>query len=305
MAAMTFGDLIECYLRSLGDRPSVHRYRSIHRLYITPLGWCHRPAAAITRHQIMLLAQKLAHAPSQCIKGVNLISQAYTWASSRIDETTERPLYSGENPAFHALRAAKIPKLAPREILFHESEIRRLLTHLGMLSVKYQAFFVTRLLTPARITELREMRRDAVDLDTGKWFKRVTKNGKPQYTLIPKQALDYLHRLPAEGEYFFTGFYGRPLSQEAPRKAWSRFRREIGLHRIQVLDFRRTLATYLYTEIKADDLTAKAVLNHYDGRPVAVYTRLNYDRLAEIIQAYADWVWAFKPEEVLQCTLFI
>jgi len=63
------------------------------------------------------------------------------------------------------------------------------------------------------------------------------------------------------------------------------------------LNFRRTLASYLYTEIRADELTAKAVLNHYDGRPVAVYTRLNYDRLAEIIQAYADWVCKLAPHE--------
>jgi len=66
---------------------------------------------------------------------------------------------------------------------------------------------------------------------------------------------------------------------------------------VQLLDFRRTFVSYLCTEIKADDLTAKAVLNHYDGRPVAVYTRLNYDRLATIIQACADWIWQLKPSE--------
>ena len=64
-----------------------------------------------------------------------------------------------------------------------------------------------------------------------------------------------------------------------------------------LLDFRRTLASYLYNEIKADDLTAKAVLNHYDSRPVAIYTRLNFEKISEIIQSYADWMWALKPAE--------
>lgn len=96
------------------------------------------------------------------------------------------------------------------------------------------------------------------------------------------------------------GHYGQPLSTDAPRKIWERFRVQIGLERIQLLDFRRTLSTYLYTEIKADDLTAKAVLNHYDGRPVAIYTRLNYDKLGEIIQAYADWLWRLGEPRRLQ-----
>lgn len=72
---------------------------------------------------------------------------------------------------------------------------------------------------------------------------------------------------------------------------------------VQLLDFRRTLATFLYNEIKADDLTAKAVLNYYDARPVAVYTSLNYDRLAAIIQQYADWIWQLMPNQDQQLEL--
>ena len=140
------------------------------------------------------------------------------------------------------------------------------------------------------------MRRDAVNLDSGKWFKRLTKTGRPQFVLIPRQALDYLRQLPHEGDYFFMGVYGRPLQRESARKVWATLRRDLGMADVQLLDFRRTLASYLYTEIRADELTAKAVLNHYDGRPVAVYTRLNYDRLAEIIQQYADWIWQLHPQ---------
>lgn len=141
------------------------------------------------------------------------------------------------------------------------------------------------------------MRRDSVNLESGKWFKRTTKNGRPQYVLIATQALPYLRQLPPAGEFFFQGAYQRPIQRESVRKIWSLYRSTIGLADVQLLDFRRTLATYLYTELQADELTVKALLNHYDGRPVAVYTRLNYDRLAEITQRYADWIWSHLPQE--------
>ncbi len=41
-----------------------------------------------------------------------------------------------------------------------------------------------------------------------------------------------------------------------------------------------------------DDLTIKALLNHYDGRPVAIYPRLDVEYLAKILQGYADWLWS-------------
>lgn len=288
---LTVGWAVSLYLESLGPRPSARRYLSVYEQHIYPRGFEDIPLADLTRYQVMLLAQQLKHINSQCAKAVGLLSQAYTWASCTIDPSSARPLYDGPNPAAHAMKFAKVKTPGPREVLMHRSEIVALLNGLPRLCPKYQAFFVTRLLTPGRITELCAMRRDAVD-QTGKWFKQKTKNGRPQYILIPRQAMAYLQKIPADGEYFFMGHYGKPLCTDAPRKIWEKFRKEIGLDRIQLLDFRRTLATYLYSEIKADDLTAKAVLNHYDGRPVAIYTRLNYDKLSEIIQAYADWLWS-------------
>lgn len=37
--------------------------------------------------------------------------------------------------------------------------------------------------------------------------------------------------------------------------------------------------------------------------PVAVYTSLNYDRLAAIIQQYADWIWQLMPNQDQQLEL--
>lgn len=289
---ITLGDIILGYLAYLEPRPSAVKYRQVYRQYFDCPAWRDRPAHSITRHDILLFKQTLHATPAQCSKGIGLIKQAYQWAMDRIDPTTRLPYYDGQNPAW---RISKHDSFA-RERIMDRAEIRLLLHSLDFLNLKYQAFFVARLITPCRIKELCEMRRADVDLQTGKWFKRITKNGRPQYVLIPRQAVAYLRQLPIEGEYFFLGAYGRPLQPESARKIWSTFRADLKMADVQLLDFRRTLASYLYTEIHADELTAKAVLNHYDGRPVAVYTRLNYDRLADIIQRYADWIWQLHPQ---------
>jgi integrase len=112
---------------------------------------------------------------------------------------------------------------------------------------------------------------------------------------IPMRALVYLRQLPIEGDYFFMGAYGRPLLAESARKVWVRFRLHLGMPDVWLLDFRRTLASYCYMVAKCDDLTTKALLNHYDPRPIAIYTRLSYDYLKEIMEAYAEWMWALHP----------
>jgi integrase len=287
---MTFSTLLHLYIESLAGRPSHEKYRQLSRQFFESPAWSDRKANEITRQDILLLKQSLEKTPAHANKVLGLVKQAYRWAEDRIDPATKEPLYNGQNPAWRVTRHDSVS----RERLMDRAEIASLLNNIDRLNLKYRSFFVARLLTPCRILELCNMRRDAVDMVTGKWHKRTTKNGRPQWVLVPRQALALLSQLPVEGEFFFMGVYGRPIRPESARKVWVKFRADLGLSDVWLLDFRRTLATYLYTEISSDDLTAKAVLNHYDSRPVAVYTRLNYDRLAEIIQKYADWIWSLK-----------
>jgi integrase len=304
LAAMTLDDVLRVYLDWMeqNGRPSAAAYWRVYEKYFANSDLKDRPAESIHRYDILYFKQQYESTPAHCSKGIGLIKQAYNFVRNRIvaaEDGTKRPMYAGNNPAW---RVSKHDSM-PRERTMDLSEIRCLLASLPHFSPKYRAFFANRMLTPCRIKELCEMRRDAVNLETGKWFKYMTKNGRPQWTYIPTQGVHLLRALPVEGDYFFLGAYGHPLQAESARRVWARIRGSLGMRDLWLLDFRRTLATYLYNEIKADDLTAKAVLNHYDGRPVAVYTRLNYDRLAEIIQAYADWIWQLMPEEERQTTI--
>jgi integrase len=286
---MTFGELFSAYRASLGVRPSVKRYLEIYHQYFK--AWDAREINTITRSELLYFRQQYRHTPEQCRKGLGLVRQMYNWARNTIHPQTMQCVYEGQNPAL----GISPPASLPRERLMDLSEIKALLTSLDFLSLKYQAFLLTRLLAAGRILELCTMRRDSVNLHTGKWFKETTKSGRPQYMHIPARALTFLQALPVEGEYFFMGFYGKPLQPASARKVWARFRLHLDMPDVWLLDFRRTLASYLYMQVKADDLTVKAVLNHYDPRPVAIYTRLDYDYLKEVMEAYAEWIWKLKP----------
>lgn len=298
---MTLGMLLTQYIESLAGRPSQRSYQQLVRQFFATPDWADRPATAVTRYDILLLSQSLAATPSHANKVLGLVRQAYVWASNTIDPVARAPLYAGENPAASVRRH----QTKSREVLMDFTQLGRLVSSLDFLDRKYYVFFLLRLLAPGRITELCQMRWTEVDLTVGRWVKPKTKNGRQHVVPLPTQArlalqafatvcLDpYTQTLP---EYVFQGHYGKPLQPGSARKIWSVFRRDLKLEDIWLLDFRRTLASYVYMTQKGDDMLVKAILNHYDSRPCAVYTRLSTDYLAPIMQGYADWVWGFKRE---------
>lgn len=277
-SSLKFPDMTDQYLNGyLQTRSSYRAYQRIYRQYFST--WVEHP----TRHAISQWHKGLAGTPSHANKGLSFLKALYNWAMND-------GLWTEANPAVGIRRH----KTYSRERIMDYREIATLVAALPVLNQKYQAWFTCRLLVPCRIKELCQMRRE--DVDTyGKWTKRTTKNGRPHVIHIPRQSLALLQALPNEGPYFFMGQYGHPLSEDAVRKIWARWRKAMGLNNLWLLDYRRTLATYLYRVMKTDDLTAKAVLNHYDSRPVAIYTRLDYDFLASIIQGYADWIYTIAP----------
>src|SRR3990167_7997675 len=288
---MTFGTLLDRYIDSLTLGTTQEEYRKIQRRFFHATAWNDRPASEVTRYDLLLLRQELESTPAYANKVIGLPKQAYYWGSNTIDETEKRPVYEGNNPALH-LKRYSCPS---RETLLDLTQLKRLLDNLDFLSVKYQVFLLLRILVPGRITELCAIKWSDLDLVVGKWTKLNTKNGRIHVVPLPTQALAALRRMPNTSGYVFTGAYGRPLRPGSARKIWGRFRADLKMPDIWLLDFRRTLASYLYTVIKADDLLVKAMLDHYDSRPCAVYTRLSFDYLAPIIQGYADWVCRLSP----------
>lgn len=298
---MTFGTLLDLYLDSLRGRPSQLDYQQLRRQFFATPEWADKPASAVTRYDVLLLVQSLSATKSHANKVLGLIRQAYYWAGNTIDHAAKAPVYDGPNPAASVKRYA----CKSREVLMDFSQLRRLVSSLDLLDTKYYTFFTLRILAPGRIKELCHMRWSEVDLVTGKWVKPTTKNDRKQVVPLPRQAVTALTAFRSVSvnrydgtlpEYVFQGHYGRPLLPESARKIWAVFRKDLKMEEIWLLDFRRTLASYVYMNVKADEMLVKAILNHYDSRPCAVYTRLAFDFLAPIMQGYADWVWSFKQE---------
>lgn len=291
---VTFGALIERYLAWLGGRPSAVRYRQLYRQYFYATRWRDCPADQVPRAELIVWKEDHEQCPSTCRKALQLIGQAYRWGANTVNRDTMQVLYVGPNP----VEGIRKPGSTSREVKMDRRELRLFLDGVEFLPMKARAFLMTRLLAPNRIEEICTMRVTDIDLSTGKWIKPDTKTGKPHTIYLPTQVrvllAAHLSNRPVPNDYVFDGLYGRPIKRESMRKVWAELREQIGLEHIQLLDFRRTLASYLYAEIKADRLLAKAVLNHYDGDPTAIYVRLDFDKLATIIQQYADWVCALQ-----------
>ena len=98
MTHITFGTIIEWYLDFLGSRPSARRYGKIYEKQFAGGELAGRAAHLVTTYDILLYKQQHEHAPAQCRKGLQMITQAYNWASQTIDRESKTPLYMGPNP---------------------------------------------------------------------------------------------------------------------------------------------------------------------------------------------------------------
>jgi integrase len=251
--------------------------------------WDDRRLSDITRSVIRKFHMEMKDTPTQANHAVKLLKQAYNWALDTEDDSGH-PYWTGINPA----RGIKTYKTYSRIRVLTDGELSRLLVSLGLAHWKLSAFVTILLCTGCRMTEARQMRWDHIDLTQGRWLKARTKNGTAQYVPLARQAVEAVNALPNEGPYVFMGSNGKEWSRPAAEKAWGKHRGSIGLQDVWLHDFRRTVATRLY-EAEGDELIVKACLNHYDGRPLAVYVRLNFDRLARALQANADRMWSLFP----------
>jgi site-specific recombinase XerD len=86
-----------------------------------------------------------------------------------------------------------------------------------------RAFCLVMLYSGLRISDTVKLRRETVDLTTGKMLLRVMKTGKPLYVRLGQPAIDALSALPPGGEYFFwSGDSKLPTAVGNARKSISR-----------------------------------------------------------------------------------
>jgi integrase len=278
---------MELYLdKQLKGKSSYPYYQRLYRQLF--LRWAELPLSDITRPMIRTLHGQLQPTPAHANKALALVKTAFRWAE-HTEDNLGAAYWTGDNPGAGIRRHRTYSRIR----VLTDWELSTLLTALDYLQPKYSAYLTVLLLTGCRMSEARHMRWEHLDLNQGRWVKPHTKNGLAQVMPLPRQAARALSALPRQGHYVFAGFYGHPWSRAGAEKTWGEIRRPLGLTDVWLHDFRRTVATRLY-EQERDELLVKACLNHFDGRPLAVYVRLNFDLLSRALQAHADRLWTLK-----------
>lgn len=111
---------------------------------------------------------------------------------------------------------------------------------------KVRVYFYVLMLEGSRMSELRYMAWDHVDLKAGFWHKPLTKNGLPQTLALSPAACKLLDALPRKGVYVFPGEHPNiPWSRTAVQYHWDKIRFLAGVKNIQIRDLRRTCASWL------------------------------------------------------------
>ena len=279
---MTFGELAELYLER---HAKVHK-RSWHsdelniRRELLP-SWGSRKAADITRAEVIALldAIKDRGAGIMANRMQPLISKIYNWG---IDEAKAGLQV---NPALRV--APRVPK-NDRERVLTPAELRtfwRALDGEGMVGEVFRVL----LLTGQRVGEVRGMRWDEIDLDTGWWTipGSRTKNKKLHRVPLVGEALGIVRARGEnrEGELVFPSPRNggrRPVAQlNRPFARIAGEGADFTPH-----DFRRTVSTGM-AELGVDDKVIEKVLNHSDGSVAGIYNRHTY--AAEKTAALTRW----------------
>jgi len=170
-------------------------------------------------------------------------------------------LLRGDNPAARVRLLAETKKTR----FLSREEVGRLLGVLANVTDwRWRAYFSLVLMLGKRRTEMLEARWSDVNLVEGLWKIGLTKNGQPDFVVLPPQVGKLMAALPSRGEssWVFPGDRsGQPL--KAPYKAWQQIREQAKILDVTIHDLRHTTASWMVGQNFSLALVGKA-LNHAD-----------------------------------------
>lgn len=290
----TFLALIEGYLHSLEGKSGWSKTVYVAKEWI--LTRSEMPTSRIIKERMhAICAGDFQPNATKANKELALIRAACNWG-------TYEELWTGGNPT-KGIKKFRTPK---RKRIGKLEELRTILRALDRVpddactsDKRDRALFGLMIVTGCRPCEARQALRTRIapyGPNMGSWQKGTTKNGDPQDLPIPSQVMQWLAEVPICGPFYFSHTPGAPLDDSTVRKHWAQLRKRLQITGLWNYDLRRTLATYLQTELHQSDSTVQAILNHYDGRALAHYVHPPFDFLATVIQSYADWLWSLTIE---------
>ena len=243
--------------------------------------WGHRKAFEITRRDVIIFLDRIVQrgAPIQANRVLALIRKLYNWAISR-DLLEHNPCLQVKPPG----------KEHQRERVLNDDEIRLVWHATEQLDPLPAAQLKLRLLTAQRGSEVRTMRWEDIDIESGWWTipARIAKNGLSHRVPLSRPVLHLLSRLQTiTGESPWVFPSGRRQGQPIVdvQKSVKRVCNQSGVVFVPH-DLRRTAASHM-AGMGISRLVVGKILNHAEPGVTKVYDRHSYD--AEKRQALNAW----------------
>ena len=243
--------------------------------------WGRRKVTDITRRDVIALLDDLMarNIPVEANRTHALVRTLFNWAISR-DLLEYNPCTQVKAPGNEQ----------PRDRVLTDEEIRAVWDTCGHLGPILDAHFKLRILTAQRGNEVRTMRWEDIDLETGWWTipAHITKNKLSHRVPLNVPAQEMLQTLKittGNGQWVFPSprHTGEPVVNM--HKPLRRVREITGVSFV-LHDFRRTAASHM-TSMGIPRLVVSKILNHVEPGVTRVYDRHSYD--AEKHQALDTW----------------
>jgi len=144
-------------------------------------------------------------------------------------------------------------------------------------------YFLLSLLTGARRSNVLAMQWKDVNLKSGEWYIKETKNRTPQTVTLSPEALTVLrNRKPSEPTTFVFPGKGSTGHLIEPKKGWKRILERAGIDDLRIHDLRRTLGSWQAKTGASLSIIGKS-LNHKNPSTTAIYARLDLDPVRESV----------------------
>ena len=250
--AVTFGQLIEQYIREWSQPRKASTYEDSRRCKKFFGHWSDTPVQLVTRSDVQELFDRIGSKSWAEANNVRrLLSSMFSFAMRR-DLISENPV-----------AAVKPNKERVRKRTLSEVEATRLIDAINSFpNIFYRTLFMLYLHLGTRKTELVSIKWSDIDFSGERLALRKTKNKEVNFRPLPPAVLKLFNELPREvgGEWVFPSIIpGRHLTN--PDRAWVAVRKTAKLEDVTLHDLRRTLATWAAARGE-QTRTISELLNH-------------------------------------------
>ena len=292
--AITWGDWTKKYFARLDvKRPEFHRYllgftSEKHKITGAPTDstfrdirsrWMDRAISSITPEDIETERQSIWREGDDPRGNRKITASRWLAVVGACFNAAVRAELLDRNPAAKVRADRENP---PRDRVFSDDEMKKLLAALDAEEDIYsRAGVYLAALTGARLSEIRNLEWDRVDLKARCARLPDSKAGKPRFLPLTPRVVKILKDLPQEGRYVIVG-----TDPDRPRwdlkRPWKRICKRAGLKGVGLHDLRRTLGRDVGRI--GGIRVAQETLGHADARTTAkVYTPESMPSLLDAI----------------------